>query len=209
MISESILEGQRVRLRPVQPGDLPKFAEWLADPDVRRWLAALEQAPTLQDEVEWYEDSRANPDNVLWSIETVEGQLIGTVELRVAPHANRAELGIAIQDKSQWSKGYGTDTVRQVLEYAFDELELNRVELTVDEQNARGRRCYEKCGFREDVYLRPATEFAADFLGVRKHGDDGRPAGRMEQWNMRTGEQLDGHLFQCSIVLLFEKSPWQ
>lgn len=154
MISESILEGQRVRLRPVQPGDLPKFAEWLADPEVRRWLAALPEAPTLQDELEWYEDSRANPDNVLWSIETVDGRLIGTVELRVAPHANRAELGIAIQDKSQWSKGYGTDTVRQVLEYTFEELELNRVELTVDEQNARGRRCYEKCGFREEGLLR-------------------------------------------------------
>jgi RimJ/RimL family protein N-acetyltransferase len=154
VISESILEGQRVRLRPVQPGDLPKFVEWLADPDVRRWLAALPEAPTLQDEVEWYEDSRANPDNVLWAIETVGGQLIGTVELRIAQHANRAELGIAIQDRSQWNKGYGTDTVRQVLDYGFGELGLNRIELTVDEENGRGRRCYEKCGFREEGLLR-------------------------------------------------------
>lgn len=154
MISESILEGRLVRLRPVQPGDLPRFAELLADPEVRRWLAALPEAPTLQDEVEWYEDSRANPDNVLWAIETAEGQLIGTVELRVVPHANRAELGIAIQDKSQWSRGYGTETVRQVLDYGFGEIGLNRIELTVDEQNARGRRCYEKCGFREEGLLR-------------------------------------------------------
>lgn len=154
MISESILEGERVRLRPVQPGDLPRFAEWLADPEVRRWLAALQEAPSLQDEVEWYEDSRANADNVLWSIETLEGQLIGTVELRTVPYAARAELGIAIQDKAQWSKGYGTDTVRQVLDYGFNELDLNRIELTVDEANARGRRCYEKCGFREEGLLR-------------------------------------------------------
>jgi RimJ/RimL family protein N-acetyltransferase len=154
MISESILEGQRVRLRPVQPGDLPKFAEWLADPEVRRWLAALPEAPTLEDEVEWYEDSRANPDNVLWAIDTLEGRLIGTVELRVAPHARRAELGIAIQDKSQWNQGYGTDAIRQVLDYGFSDLDLNRVELTVDEENARGRRCYEKCGFSEEGLLR-------------------------------------------------------
>jgi len=154
VISESILEGQRVRLRPVQPGDLPKFAEWLADPEVRRWLAAIPETPTLQDEVEWYEDSRANPDNVLWAIETLEGQLIGTTELRLAPHAQRAELGIAIQDKSQWNKGYGTETIRLLLEYGFEDLELNRIELTVDEANARGRRCYEKCGFREEGLLR-------------------------------------------------------
>ena len=154
VISESILEGQSVRLRPVQPGDLPKFAEWLGDPEVRRWLAALSEAPTLEQEVEWYEDSRANPDNVLWSIETIEGQLLGTVELRLAPSAHRAELGIAIQDKLQWSKGFGTETIKLVLEYGFEDLDLNRIELTVDEQNARGRRCYEKCGFREEGLMR-------------------------------------------------------
>ena len=164
MISESILEGQRLRLRPVQPGDLPKFAEWLADPEVRRWLAALPEAPTLQDEIEWYEDSRANPDNVVWSIEILEGQLIGTTELRVSPHNRRAELGIAIQDKTQWNQGYGTETIGLLLEYGFEELDLNRIDLTVDEQNARGRRCYEKCGFVEEGLLRE-HRFVEDEFG--------------------------------------------
>ncbi len=180
MISESILEGRRVRLRPVQPGDLQKFVEWLVDPEVRRWLAALAEAPTLQDEVEWYENSRANPDNVLWAIETIAGQLIGTVELRVASHANRAELGIAIQDKSQWDKGYGTETVLQVLEYGFNELELNRIELTTDEENVRGRRCYEKCGFREEGLLRQHR------IVEGKYGDTIMMAILREEWNQRS-----------------------
>ena len=139
MISESILEGEKVRLRPVRPDDLPKFAEWLADAEVRRWLAALDSPPTLQDEIDWYEDTRANPDNVLWAIETIEGQLVGTIELRCTLRSQRAELGIAVQDKTQWNQGYGTETIWQVLEYGFGELELNRIELTVDEENARER----------------------------------------------------------------------
>ncbi|MEO8456346.1 MAG: GNAT family protein [Chloroflexota bacterium] len=154
MISESILEGEKVRLRPMEPRDLPRFVEWLADADVRRWLAALADPPTLQDEVEWYESTRENEDNVLWSMETLDGQLIGTIELRLNPVAQRAELGIAVQDKTQWSKGYGTDAIMQALDYGFDELELNRVELTVDEANGRGRRCYEKCGFTAEGLLR-------------------------------------------------------
>lgn len=154
MISESILEGELVRLRPMQPSDLPKFVEWLADPEVRRWLAAVQEPPTLQDEIDWYESTRENPDNVLWSIETLDGQLVGTIELRVNQASHRAELGIAIQDKTQWSKGYGTDAVKQAVEYAFDDLELNRVELMTDAENARGRRCYEKCGFIEEGTLR-------------------------------------------------------
>lgn len=154
MISESILEGERVRLRPMEPRDLPKFVEWLADPEVRRWLAALQEPPTLEDEVDWYESTRANPDNVLWSMETLEGQLVGTIELRLNPVSKRAELGIAVQDKTQWSKGFGTDAVKLALEYGFDDLELNRIELTVDSENGRGRRCYEKCGFVEEGVLR-------------------------------------------------------
>ena len=154
MISESILEGELVRLRPMQPGDLPKFVEWLADPEVRRWLANVQQPPTMQDEMDWYESTRENPDNVLWSIETLDGQLVGTIELRVTQASRRAELGIAIQDKAQWNKGYGTDAVKLAVEYGFDDLELNRVELTTDAENARGRRCYEKCGFVQEGLLR-------------------------------------------------------
>ena len=143
-----------MRLRPVKPQDLKRFAEWLQDAEVRRWLAALDEAPTLEEEIEWYEDTRANPDNVLWAIETLDGRLIGTCELRVTPRADRAELGIAIQDKSRWNSGYGTDAVRLVLEYGFEDLDLNRIELTTDEDNVRGRRCYEKCGFVEEGLLR-------------------------------------------------------
>lgn len=154
MISESILTGDKVRLRPVEERDLPRFARWLADREVTRWLAGIGEPPTLEDEREWYESKRADPDNVMWSIDTLEGRLVGNVELRLAPRARRAEMGIAVQDKSQWGQGLGTDTVRLVLEYAFEDLQINRVELTTDEENARAIRCYEKCGFVREGLLR-------------------------------------------------------
>lgn len=154
MISESILEGEKVRLRPVHERDLPLFVQWLADPEVRRWLAAINDPPTLEDEFDWYEGRRSDPDAVLWSIETLEGRLAGTTELRLTPDHHRAELGIAIQDKTMWNQGLGTDAVRLVLEFGFEDLELNRIDLTTDEDNVRGRRCYEKCGFVEEGVLR-------------------------------------------------------
>jgi len=154
VISESILEGEMVRLRPTEERDLPRFVEWLADRDVTRWLAAMGDPPTLEDEREWYERRRGDPESVMWSIETHDGRLAGNVELRLTPRAERAEMGIAIQDKSLWSQGLGTDAVRLVLRYAFEDLDLNRVELTTDEENARAVRCYEKCGFRREGLLR-------------------------------------------------------
>lgn len=154
MISECILEGERVRLRPVQESDLPRFVEWLADREVTRWLAAMGEPPTLDDEYEWYEGRRSDPESVIWSIETLDGRLLGNVELRLTARANRAEMGIAIQNRTQWGQGYGTDAVRMVLAHAFGELKLNRVELTTDELNARAIRCYEKCGFAREGLLR-------------------------------------------------------
>jgi RimJ/RimL family protein N-acetyltransferase len=154
MISESILEGEKVRLRPVNERDLPMFVQWLQDEEVRRWLAMVTEPPTMQEEMDWYDRRRADPDSVMWSIETVEGRLVGTTELRLTPEHKRAELGIAIQDKTMWNKGLGTDAVRLVLEYGFNDLELHRIELTTDEDNLRGRRCYEKCGFAEEGLLR-------------------------------------------------------
>ncbi len=154
MISESILEGEKVRLRPMQDRDMPLFVQWLQDAEVRRWLASITEPPTLEEQFDWYEGRRSDPDSVLWSIETLDGRLVGSVELRLAQHAQRAELGIAIQDKTMWSQGLGTDTVRLVMEYGFEDLELHRIELMTDEENVRGRRCYEKCGFIEEGLLR-------------------------------------------------------
>jgi RimJ/RimL family protein N-acetyltransferase len=154
MISESILEGPSVRLRPVEEHDLPRFVEWLADPEVTYWLAAIDSPPTLEEEYDWYESKRFDTSNVIWAMETLDGALIGTIELRLTEAAHRAELGIAIQDKTVWGRGYGADAVRLVLAYAFDELGLNRIELTTDTDNARAIRSYENCGFVREGVLR-------------------------------------------------------
>src|SRR3990172_10881365 len=101
-------KGEGVGRRPVQEQDLPHFVRWLADPEVTRWLGDLEGPPTLEEEREWYDSKRSDPDNVLWAIDGPEGRLIGTIELRITPRSRRAEMGVAIQDKTQWDKGYGT-----------------------------------------------------------------------------------------------------
>ena len=154
MISESILQGEAVRLRPTEEQDLPAFVDWLRDSEVRFWLA-LEDPPTIESEREWLQTSRSDAFCLTWAIETSEGSLIGSVELWGIDEAQgRAMLGIAIQDKSQWGKGYGTEAVRQVLRYAFAELGLRRVALTVDVENNRAIRTYRKCGFVEEGVLR-------------------------------------------------------
>jgi RimJ/RimL family protein N-acetyltransferase len=156
MVFGCVLEGEEVRLRPVEEGDLPHFVTWLEDMDVRRWLAMSEMPPpTLESEHEWYQERKQDPSCVIWCIESEEGLPIGDVGLGLIDKTHkRAELGIFIGDKTFWGRGLGPDAIHRVLRYAFEELTLRRVQLHVDEDNLRGIRCYEKCGFVREGLLR-------------------------------------------------------
>lgn len=156
MISECVLNGENVRLRPVGEGDLSLFVRWLNDPDVRYWLWLSDEPElTMESEREWFEEMRGDPTSVVWCIETAEGQPIGNLALnRVNETKGRAIMGIFIGEKDCWSQGYGTDAIRRVLRYAFQELGLRRVGLDTYEDNLRAIRCYEKCGFVREGLLR-------------------------------------------------------
>ena len=153
MNADCILEGEKVRLRPVREDDLPHFQRWLNDPDVLQWLT-LPKGPTIEEERLWWEAEQRNPDDIVWAIEALNGRLLGDLALRPNPLGRWADLGIFIGEKALWSRGYGTDAVRTILRYAFAGMRLNRVSLTTDELNARALRCYEKCGFVREGLLR-------------------------------------------------------
>jgi RimJ/RimL family protein N-acetyltransferase len=83
--------------------------------------------------------------------------MVGEVELGYA-RGSRADafMGIGLGEREDWNKGYGTDAVRLILRYAFLELNLHRVSLSVFEYNLRAQRAYEKAGFRVEGRMRGA-----------------------------------------------------
>jgi RimJ/RimL family protein N-acetyltransferase len=112
-------------------------------------------------------------------IETLDSRPVGHVGLLgVDRHSLRAELAISIGETDSWSRGYGTDATRAVLRHAFEDLGLRRIDLHTDADNARGIRCYEKCGFvREGVMrerrLRYGKPLDMVMMGVLKHEWEG------------------------------------
>jgi RimJ/RimL family protein N-acetyltransferase len=149
--------GERVRLRPIERDDLPRFVKWFSDPEVRRHLAVY--LPFSQAEEErWFEsrlERRGQQEDVVLAIETLDGIHIGSVGLhRINWKDRNAELGIVIGEKAYWDQGYGGDAICTLLRFAFREINLHRVYLRVDADNARAIRCYEKAGFRLEGALR-------------------------------------------------------
>ena len=156
---EVVLEGERLRLRPMTDGDVPLLVQWFADPDVLHWLHLSEDPPELigsmQAHKERWERMRDDPMHLSWCIETSEGRPIGDIGLlAIHPTHHRAELAITIGVQEYWGRGYGTEAIGMLLRHAFEVMGLRRVQLITDEDNARGIRCYEKCGFVREGLLR-------------------------------------------------------
>ena len=89
-------------------------------------------------------------------------QIIDTRPLRRAVDdglnwvVRRGEWGILIGEPEHWNQGYGREVARRMLEYAFEELNLNRVELRVNAANPAGIKAYEAAGFVREGTLRQA-----------------------------------------------------
>ena len=97
-----------------------------------------------------------SPASYFFSIRTLaEDKLIGELGLDVVTWPGRdAFVGLGIGETEYWSRGYGTDAMNILLRFAFTEVNLRRVTLTVFEYNPRAIRSYEKAGFRHEGQMR-------------------------------------------------------
>ncbi|MGA2821399.1 MAG: GNAT family protein [Anaerolineales bacterium] len=167
MISE-----ERVRLRPIEREDLPRFVRWFADPEVRAGLR-MHLGMSLAMEERWFEGILQRPaDEQPQAIEVRTGrdqwEHIGSAGFHGIDWRNRsAEVGIVIGEKRYWNQGLGTEVMRLLLEHAFDTLNLRRVYLRVFEDNPRAQRTYEKVGFVLEGRLRQAEFRRGTYRDVR------------------------------------------
>jgi RimJ/RimL family protein N-acetyltransferase len=161
-----MIQGTLVNLRAIDQGDVERFLHWMNDREVTRHLSMRYQVPRLAEEA-YIRDHGSRQMGYAsggnFAIETKDGLHIGSVSFNyVNPENRKARLGIAIGDKAHWSRGYGTDAMLTMLRFGFDEMNLHRIDLTVDADNARAIACYTKCGFveegraREHRYVRGA-----------------------------------------------------
>ena len=63
-------------------------------------------------------------------------------------------MAIVIGKKEYLGKGYGSEAIRVLQKFAFEELNLSRIELDVYDYNARAYKCYLKCGYKEEGRMR-------------------------------------------------------
>jgi RimJ/RimL family protein N-acetyltransferase len=174
MLASNLLQGPRIRLTAVTADDLPTIARWYQDAGFLRQFEATPAAPKAAGALEpWLEGYSRSNTGYLFGVRLLDAdELLGFIELNdiLWPHGH-SWVSIAIGDAANQNQGYGSEALGLALQFAFQELNLHRVQLTVFSYNQRAIALYEKLGFqREGVFRehlqRDGTRFDMYLYGI-------------------------------------------
>ena len=150
-------------IRPLEAGDAVElYALVKANPDLEEWMpwAAEQDLAATERFIDEAEMQLRDEKGFQAAVEPEDG-MVGVVGLHAIDWVNRnTSVGYWLAEGAR-GRGLMTNAVRALLDHAFCELELHRVEIHCAPGNRRSRAIPERLGFREEAHLRE-TELVGD-----------------------------------------------
>jgi RimJ/RimL family protein N-acetyltransferase len=149
-MNEKNLEGNLVKLCAVEKDkDAELLALWNKDSEfIHLSDTGPAHLPPVKQIQDWLEEVDKSSSNFM-IVTVIDSKRIGSMGLYDFDWTSRSAcVGIGIGDLDYRGKGYGTEAMQLTLHYAFNELNLHRVYLSVFDINQPALRSYEKCGFK-------------------------------------------------------------
>jgi ribosomal-protein-alanine N-acetyltransferase len=161
------LETRRLLLRQMDENDTAEVLNLFSSQDITRFmdispLSSLDEAKEI---IEWGNQQFEKFKGFRLGIIHKENcMLIGTCGINewVQLRGNRAEIGYDLL-KAYWGKGYMREALNALLDYAFEQLQVHRIEAMVDPLNTRSQRLLEKMGFTKEGTLRDYAYWKGEF----------------------------------------------
>lgn len=183
-----VLKGKKVILRSIKMSDAPRFVKWFNDPEVNKFLFYRELS--LKEERKYIKDrleGKAKND-LHFCADTKEGKHIGVTSLNNIHKRNKnAVFGIVLGDKNFWSKGYGEEASKLIIDHGFKKLKLHRIELDVYSYNPRAIKLYKKLGFKKEGIKREHNFYNGKFYDTIKMSILDR------EWNLKNKRKVVGN----------------
>ena len=159
------LVGEGVELRRHDRANYPLYARWYGDEEVWRltsWMAEPMHRVAVE---RLFEDREASSLEDSFAIhEEGEEEPIGVISLMNISEANAsADLSVIVGEAKDRDKGRCTEAIRIILRYAFEDLALNRVGLSVFEFNQAAISAYEKLGFETEGRMQRAVRRDSEY----------------------------------------------
>ncbi len=105
----------------------------------------------------------------LWII--VNKKRVGQVTYNEIDTRNKkVELDIIIGDKEYLGKGYGTDALKTLIRYLFNNFDINKIWIEARANNPRAINAYKRAGFKKEGLLRQEDYFRKKFVDCLRFG---------------------------------------
>jgi RimJ/RimL family protein N-acetyltransferase len=143
----SIIKTERLTIRPYKPSDSKDYLALVTDQEVM--LHIEEDCPTAEIARIWWDKIiNGGFPGQKWAVESIEeSKYIGHVLLNpYGSEGEHFELGYLVC-KDEWGKGYGTEIAGAVSKYSREDLGLNRIYATVDDDHETSIKILKKTGF--------------------------------------------------------------
>ncbi len=145
------LIGERIYLRPMEKDDLPHVRKWSNDPEIRRLTG--ETTPMSVEEAEAFYERIQKDESRIWFVVVLKenDRVVGECGLLRMFHPWRTtDLTMILGEKDIRHRGYGTEAIVLLMDYAFGYLGFHRISIGVVGFNESALRFYEKVGFKRE-----------------------------------------------------------
>ena len=164
-----------ISLSPLCPGDKSAMVEFLGPKDVYLTTLNIPHPYTEANAEAWIarrmEHTQLVGKEVSFAIRDLNGKMIGAIgaDSHEPGAAHRAEIGYWLA-RPYWSRGIMTDVVGAYIQYAFTELQLQKLVAHVFEFNSASGRVLEKNGFKLEGKLRKHYQKDGRLVDARVYG---------------------------------------
>lgn len=165
------LKGEKVRLVPPdKQAHLDNSIRWFNDPDVVQYLL-LTTGVTRGMEEEWFDRVQKRETDFAWAILDDQDRHIGFTGIhRINWRLRLATTGTVIGDKSAWRKGFGSDAMRVRTKFAFETLNLHRLESEARIDNVASQRALERAGYHREGTARKKMFWSGQWYDAALYG---------------------------------------
>ena len=163
-MNDIIAKGEKVLIREKRYEDGENDHNWRANPELAELDAAMPIRQSLKDFLRDYENELKFPTPWVhrYGIDTLEGEHIGNCMIYdIDTIGGQCEIGILVGNRNYWGSGYGREAVGLLINECFKMDNMKRLYLHTLAWNARARRAFAGCGFRE---VEPVRRAGRDFI---------------------------------------------
>ena len=146
-MNKVLLKSENIDYIEVNENLIDDYLLMVNDLEIQKQISTKRRIYTYEDELNWVKRRQQSGELTFSMIERQSEKFIGNVELWKEDEVT-VEIGITITPTYQ-NKHYGTEAMKTMIDYVFNTMDLEKINLVVFSNNKRAIHCYKNLGFIE------------------------------------------------------------